>query len=79
VFEEDAMPVGRIKNIHPQRGFFFVRVESNRESVDYFAHRSALRGGLRFDRLEENQLVSMEEDPHSEKGPRADTVRPHVG
>jgi cold shock CspA family protein len=71
--------VGRVKGINVGRGFFFIRVESDRSSVDYFAHRSALRGGLRLDRLEENQLVDFVEDEHAERGPRADTVRPHLG
>jgi cold shock CspA family protein len=67
--------VGRICDIVEAKGFFFIRVETNgKKSTDYFAHRSALRG-LRFEDLRENMPVEFVEDPHAQRGPRAEEVR----
>lgn len=68
--------VGRICDIVEAKGFFFIRVEQEgRKPVDYFAHRSALRGGVRFEELTIGLPVEFVEDPHPQRGPRAEEVR----
>lgn len=70
--------VGRICNIVTDKGFFFIRVEeSGKKAVDYFAHRSALRG-IGFDELKENMSMEFVVDPLPQRGPRAEEVRPVV-
>jgi len=68
--------VGRICDIVEAKGFFFIRVEQDgKKPIDYFAHRSALRGGVRFEELAVDLPVEFVEDPHSQRGPRAEEVR----
>lgn len=67
--------VGRICEIVDTKGFFFIRVEEDgKKPVDYFAHRSALRG-LRFEELQRDMPVEFTPDPLAQRGPRAEEVR----
>lgn len=70
--------VGRIVNIVTEKGYFFIRVEADGEKpVDYFAHRSALRG-IGFDELRQDMPMEFVVDPLAQRGPRAEEVRPVV-
>ncbi len=67
--------VGVVRNLNLDRGFLFIRVTPDGgKPVDYFAHRSALRDGLRIDDLREGDAVQFEPED-SPKGPRAEEVR----
>ena len=72
--------IGRICQIVEEKGFFFVRVDvdpadnNGKPTRDYFAHRSALRG-TRFEDLRKDMPVEFVEDPHAQRGPRAEEVR----
>jgi len=54
------------------KGFGFIRGENGK---DYFFHRSALSGGVRFDALTEGDLVEFVPGTPGPKGERADRVR----
>jgi CspA family cold shock protein len=64
------MPNGTIARLLIDKGFGFIRDESG---VEYFFHRSSVRGAV-FELLREGQRVdfSTEDSP---KGPRAAEVR----
>lgn len=73
---------GKVKTIVLDRGFIFIEVvttpataTTKAETVDYFAHRSALRDGLRIEDLRQGDDVHFVADPMSRKGPRAEEVR----
>lgn len=67
--------VGRICNIVDTKGFFFIRVEQDgAKPIDYFAHRSSLRG-IRFEDLRQDMPVEFVPDPLAQRGPRAEEVR----
>lgn len=71
--------VGRICDIVEAKGFFFIRVqlmqpENGKAFRDYFAHRSALRG-TSFEQIRKDMPVEFVEDPHAQRGPRAEEVR----
>ena len=63
------MPQGTIKKL-TDRGFGFISTDSG----DLFFHMSALEG-ITFDELREGQEVEFTEG-QSDKGPRAENVRP---
>ena len=63
---------GTIKRITMDRGFGFIRAD---DGVDYFFHRSELRGGLIFEQLREGERVTFE-SKEGEKGPRAAEINP---
>ena len=65
---------GTIKKITRDRGYGFIRAE---DGVDYFFHRSDLRGGLTADTLTEGWRVVFEAK-HGDKGPRAADIRPAI-
>ncbi|MDE3153665.1 MAG: cold shock domain-containing protein [Acidobacteriota bacterium] len=65
------MATGTIRRLVLDKGFGFVRDESG---VDHFFHRSSVRG-VTFEGLHEGQRVEFEE-ARSDKGPRAEDVRP---
>jgi cold shock protein len=64
------MSEGTIKR-KTDRGFGFIR---NNRGTDVYFHMSAV-DGTTFDQLQEGQKVSFEETK-SDKGPRAEKVRP---
>lgn len=64
--------IGTIKKLTRERGFGFIRAE---DGAEYFFHQSELRGGLRFEDLQEGQRVSFETQ-QAEKGPRAADIKP---
>jgi len=72
--EEVSMATGTIKTI-TDRGFGFIQPENG--SADVFFHRSALAGGLDFDRIQQGDRVTFEaeNDPRG-KGMRASNVQP---
>ena len=61
---------GAIKNVG--KGFFFIKGD---DGVEYFAHKTSLGGGLRFDELRDQQRVSFVPGI-GPKGPRTEDVRP---
>ncbi len=63
---------GMIKKITRDRGYGFIRAE---DGVDYFFHRSELRGGLTVDELQEGRRVVFDAI-QGDKGPRAADIRP---
>lgn len=63
---------GTIKRLTMDRGFGFIRA---RDGVDYFFHRSELRGGLVFEQLREGQHVTFERR-EGDKGPRPAEINP---
>lgn len=68
---------GRVVNLNGERGFFWIRTEQPGQGriLDYFAHRSALRGGLLMADIVEGRELSF--DPtDSPKGPRAENILP---
>jgi len=65
------MATGTIQRLVLDKGFGFVRDETG---VDHFFHRSAVHG-VAFETLHEGQRVDFNE-VQSDKGPRADDVRP---
>ena len=66
------MPSGTIKKLVPDRGFGFIAAEDGKE---YFFHRSGLDGAMNFDSLAGGERVEFEIEA-SQKGPRANRVRP---
>jgi CspA family cold shock protein len=65
------MMTGTIKTLRIDKGFGFIM---GQDGLQYFMHRSAIRGGEIFEQLREGQLVAF--DPTtSDKGPRAENVR----
>lgn len=66
--------IGNAVNINHDRGFFFIRVEVNQGTVDYFAHRSALRR-LRIHEVTEGMPLQFE-PTDTDKGPRAELIYP---
>lgn len=63
---------GTIKRITIDRGFGFIRAD---DGVEYFFHRSELRGGLVFEQLKAGQPVTFEAR-QGDKGPRAAEINP---
>jgi CspA family cold shock protein len=70
--EEAHMPEGTIKKLVADRGFGFIAAEDGKE---YFFHRSGLDTSMNFDSLAGGERVTFEIEP-SQKGPRANRVRP---
>jgi CspA family cold shock protein len=66
------MPEGTIKKLVADRGFGFIAAEDGKE---YFFHRSGLDTSLNFDSLAGGERVTFEIEA-SQKGPRANRVRP---
>jgi CspA family cold shock protein len=65
------MASGTIKRLVKDRGFGFIRDAAGDE---FFFHRSACKGTVRFDNLSEGQRVEYEVETGA-KGPRAENLR----
>jgi CspA family cold shock protein len=65
------MATGTITRIMRDRGFGFIAADDTKE---YFFHRSALDGGLDYDRLRGGEKVEFAIEPNP-RGPRAAHVR----
>jgi len=66
------MATGTVKRVITDKGFGFIEPDGGGE--DLFFHRSALKDGLVFERLEAETRVSFEVG-RGAKGPRAEDVR----
>jgi len=64
------MPQGTIKKVIVDKGYGFIRGESD----EWFFHHSALEG-VTIEELSEGQAVEFDEG-RGPKGPRAENVRP---
>ncbi|MGH7866155.1 MAG: cold-shock protein [Candidatus Dormibacteraceae bacterium] len=67
------MQTGTIKKLVADRGFGFIKADEGGE--EYFFHRSGIDGSVDFDRLSVGDKVVFEVE-NSQKGPRANRVRP---
>ena len=61
---------GIIKRVVTEKGFGFVRANE----IEYFFHRSCVRGDRRFDELKQGDVVQVIPGETTEKGPRAESV-----
>jgi cold shock CspA family protein len=68
--------IGHVVNLNVERGFFFLRVENEKEqsTTDYFAHRSDLRG-VRVRALKEGDALDFIPQD-TDRGPRATQIWP---
>jgi cold shock CspA family protein len=64
--------VGVAVNLNVDRGFFFLRVEVDQRTVDFFTHRSDLRN-VRIHEVAEGDSFRFE-PTETPKGPRASEV-----
>ncbi|MGH7882249.1 MAG: cold-shock protein [Candidatus Dormibacteraceae bacterium] len=67
------MQTGTIKKLVADRGFGFIKADEGGE--EYFFHRRGIDGSVDFDRLSVGDKVVFEVE-NSQKGPRANRVRP---
>lgn len=63
---------GKVVRLMKDKGFGFIK--GGVDGVDYFFHRSAVRGAV-FETLEIGDKVAFDGSATGEKGPRADQVR----
>lgn len=70
------MERGTIKRLKMDKGFGFIKPDNG--GAELFFHRSAVKGGQRFEALTEGEAVGFDRG-NSDKGPRADYVTTDLG